>query len=99
MRKPKAIIGEQIDDGQREHLMECPGCGERFDMRNLGEVLEHDACEPQPDTVPTKQHQPKDQDLGPNRRTWRIGNDPPLLVSPSCISSVLIDAFVCYQMP
>jgi hypothetical protein len=39
MRK---IIGHQIDDGPREHFIECSECGERLDMRDMGEVLRHD---------------------------------------------------------
>jgi hypothetical protein len=35
------IIGHQIDDGPREHFIDCPKCGERLDMRDLGEVLGH----------------------------------------------------------
>lgn len=29
---------------EADHFMECPGCGERFDMRDLGQALHHDDC-------------------------------------------------------
>jgi hypothetical protein len=34
------IEGEPDDDGA-DHIMECPVCGKRFDMRDLGQVFEH----------------------------------------------------------
>jgi hypothetical protein len=35
------IKGEP-DDGGTDHIMECPVCGMRFDMRDLGQVFEHE---------------------------------------------------------
>ena len=33
--------GRQIDDGPREHFIECAECGALIDMRDLAEVLSH----------------------------------------------------------
>jgi hypothetical protein len=33
--------GEKGSDYSGEHFMECPGCREWFDMRDLGQVLAH----------------------------------------------------------
>ena len=30
-----------IAETEADHLMQCPGCGQWFDMRNLSEVIEH----------------------------------------------------------
>ena len=30
-----------IAETEADHFMECPGCGQWFDMRNLSEVIEH----------------------------------------------------------
>jgi hypothetical protein len=30
-----------IAQTEADHLMKCPGCGGWFDMRDLGEVVEH----------------------------------------------------------
>lgn len=32
--------GEPVDE--REHFIKCPMCGHMIDMRNLGEVFEHE---------------------------------------------------------
>jgi len=38
---------------EREHFILCPACGRWIDMRNLGEVLEHErACEGSPAPPP-----------------------------------------------
>ena len=34
--------GRQIDDGPREHFIECPECGALIDMRDLRQVLVHE---------------------------------------------------------
>jgi hypothetical protein len=36
--------GRDVDNAaptEAEHHMKCPGCGRWFDMRDLGEVVEH----------------------------------------------------------
>lgn len=39
--KPGKIVGpEPVDES--EHFMKCPVCGAMFDMRDIGQVLEHD---------------------------------------------------------
>ena len=30
-----------IAEREADHLMQCPGCGQWFDMRDLSEVIEH----------------------------------------------------------
>jgi hypothetical protein len=38
-------IGRRIDkpaESEAEHFMPCPNCGAPLDMRDLGQVLEHD---------------------------------------------------------
>ena len=49
MRK---IIGQQIDDGPREYLVQCPVCGDMIDMRDLAEVIDHDCGPRRPGKVP-----------------------------------------------
>lgn len=37
-------IGKRIDslpDDEGYHFMKCPGCGQWFDMRDLGQVFDH----------------------------------------------------------
>jgi hypothetical protein len=36
------IKGEPDDDVQSDHMMKCPVCGRTFDMRDLGQVFEHE---------------------------------------------------------
>jgi hypothetical protein len=40
MPKP-GIDADNPDRPETEHFMKCPGCGEWFDMRELGEVVKH----------------------------------------------------------
>jgi hypothetical protein len=40
MSKP-GIDADGIARTEADHHMKCPGCGEWFDMRELGEVIEH----------------------------------------------------------
>ena len=40
MIKPGADA-DGIAQTESDHFMKCPGCGEWFDMRDLGEVIEH----------------------------------------------------------
>ena len=50
MRRGK-IIGERVDKpdaSEAEHFMQCPVCGGYVDMRDLGQVLEHDEPLPHP---------------------------------------------------
>jgi hypothetical protein len=35
-RDPDGVVKTEAD-----HFMKCPGCGEWFDMRDLGQVLAH----------------------------------------------------------
>jgi hypothetical protein len=35
------IDADGIARTEADHLMKCPGCGEWFDMRDLGQVLAH----------------------------------------------------------
>jgi uncharacterized C2H2 Zn-finger protein len=38
------IAGFDVDNvpkTEADHFMKCPGCGERFDMRDLGQILVH----------------------------------------------------------
>src|SRR5262245_8003253 len=45
MKSPKPIIGERLGgepQNEQEHFIQCPDCGRWIDMRNLGEVLEHE---------------------------------------------------------
>ena len=46
---PKPIIGERRGgepQDEREHFIKCPVCGRWIDMRDLGEVLDHEwTCE------------------------------------------------------
>jgi hypothetical protein len=40
----KIMTGKDADgiaETEADHFMQCPGCGQRFDMRDLGEVIEH----------------------------------------------------------
>ena len=30
-----------VAETDADHFMKCPGCGQWFDMRDLGEVIEH----------------------------------------------------------
>jgi len=30
-----------IAETEADHFMECPACGQRFDMRDIGQVIEH----------------------------------------------------------
>jgi hypothetical protein len=51
------FIGERVDgepDDEAEHLMRCPRCGGLVDMRDLGQVFEHEGPLPHP-----KQDQPQ----------------------------------------
>lgn len=61
----KKIIGEPEDDGT-DHIAECPVCGKRFDMRDLGQVFEHlhDGPEMPPYEFPTKKPPPSEEDGG-----------------------------------
>jgi hypothetical protein len=41
----ETIIGRRLDgkpESETEHFTICPSCGERFDMRDLGAVLDHE---------------------------------------------------------
>ena len=38
----REYVGQQIDDGPREHLIEYPRCGEMIDMRDLADVFAHE---------------------------------------------------------
>ena len=40
MIKP-GIDADGIARTEADHFMKCPGCGEWFDMRDLGQVLAH----------------------------------------------------------
>ena len=40
------VGGESADEA--EHFMKCPACGGVFDMRDLGQVFEHDGPLPHP---------------------------------------------------
>ena len=40
MIKP-GVDADGIAQTESDHFMKCPGCGEWFDMRDLGEVIEH----------------------------------------------------------
>lgn len=33
--------GHPDDDIESDHMMVCPVCGVKFDMRNLGQVFDH----------------------------------------------------------
>ena len=50
----KKIIGERLGgepQDEREHFIQCPACGRWLDMRDLGEVLDHEwTCEGTPIT-------------------------------------------------
>lgn len=51
------IIGERVrgePKSEAEHLIRCPACGAYVDMRDLGQVLEHEGPLPHP-----KQDQPQ----------------------------------------
>jgi hypothetical protein len=37
----KGIDADGIARAEADHFMKCPGCGEWFDMRDLGQVLAH----------------------------------------------------------
>ena len=39
-KKGVRVGGEPASEA--EHFMKCPGCGQHFDMRNLGDVFYHD---------------------------------------------------------
>lgn len=44
-----AIIGQRVDGNpadEAEHFMHCSVCGGYFDMRDLGQVFEHEAVTP-----------------------------------------------------
>ena len=46
-----AIIGQRLGgepDDEAEHFMLCPDCKGYFDMRDLGQVFEHDGPLPHP---------------------------------------------------
>ena len=48
MKSSKPIIGKPRRRAQNEleHFIQCPACGRWIDMRNLGEVLDHEwACD------------------------------------------------------
>jgi len=49
MKSPKPIIGERLGgepQDEREHFIKCPACGRWLDMRDVGEVLDHEwTCE------------------------------------------------------
>jgi hypothetical protein len=51
-----AIKGEPDDDGT-DHVMECPVCGKRFDMRDLFEHM-HEGPEMPAVELPTKKPPP-----------------------------------------
>ena len=40
MLKP-GIDADGVARTESDHFLKCPGCGEWFDMRDLGEVIEH----------------------------------------------------------
>ena len=45
------IIGKRIGgepESEADHYMKCPTCGGYFDMRDLGQVFEHDGPLPHP---------------------------------------------------
>jgi len=50
----KKIIGKRLGgepQDEREHFIQCPACGRWLDMRDLGEVLDHEwTCEGTPIT-------------------------------------------------
>jgi hypothetical protein len=35
------VDADGIAQTEADHFMKCPGCGQSFDMRDLGQVLEH----------------------------------------------------------
>ena len=35
------IDADGLAKSDADHFMECPGCGEWFDMRDLGQVFQH----------------------------------------------------------
>jgi hypothetical protein len=35
------IDADGVARSEADHFMQCPGCGQWFDMRDLGQVLEH----------------------------------------------------------
>jgi hypothetical protein len=41
MRIGAGMIGRDADGIEGDDFMECPVCGDRFDMRDLGAALEH----------------------------------------------------------
>jgi hypothetical protein len=48
MRMPRLFHGEFIGcpsgwtpAGEQDHILECPVCGQTFDMRDLGQALDH----------------------------------------------------------
>jgi hypothetical protein len=45
------LIGERVDgepSNEAEHFMSRPACGGWFDMRDLGQVFDHDGLLPHP---------------------------------------------------
>jgi uncharacterized C2H2 Zn-finger protein len=40
MLKP-GVDADGLARTESDHFLKCPGCGEWFDMRDLGEVIEH----------------------------------------------------------
>jgi hypothetical protein len=52
---PRKIIGKRRsgEQDEREHFIKCPACGGWIDMRDLGDVLEHErTCDGTPAPVP-----------------------------------------------
>jgi hypothetical protein len=37
----RGVDADGIAETEADHFMKCPGCGEWFDMRDLGQVLKH----------------------------------------------------------
>jgi len=42
LNKKKAVRVGGEPASEAEHFMKCPGCGQYFDMRNLGDAFYHD---------------------------------------------------------
>lgn len=46
----KIMPGTRVDGppvkSETDHFMRCGRCGEMFDMRELGDVFEHETCTP-----------------------------------------------------
>ena len=39
--KYRGVYADGLAETEANHFMKCPGCGEWFDMRDLGQILVH----------------------------------------------------------